>query len=177
MVKFIASATLLGRLAVDTKQRGKMVGTLLLLDALRRCLRSEVASLAVIVDTKNNAAISFYEWHEFHRPTPRVGSNVMQRGLRFCRGRAKRQTAPSDRAGAPRRERRRSYCWSHAPPEQLARAEGFHWPPVLRRGPPPSKPPLPRADRDGAELGRVSPFSYCCSRNWPGGIRPLTCHS
>ena len=63
----VLPATLLGRLAVDVKQRGKAFGTLLLLDALRRCLRSETASLAVIVDAKDDGAVSFYERHEFYR--------------------------------------------------------------------------------------------------------------
>lgn len=40
---------------------------MLLLDALRRCLRSETASLAVIVDAKDEAAALFYEHHEFLR--------------------------------------------------------------------------------------------------------------
>ena len=63
----VLPATLLGRLAVDTQQRGKAFGTLLLLDALNRCLRSETASLAVIVDAKDDTAVSFYERHEFYR--------------------------------------------------------------------------------------------------------------
>lgn len=63
----VLPATLLGRLAVDARQRGKAFGTLLLLDALRRCLRSETASLAVIVDAKDDMAVSFYERHEFYR--------------------------------------------------------------------------------------------------------------
>lgn len=63
----VLPAALLGRLAVDTKQRGKAFGTLLLLDALRRCLRSETASLAIIVDAKDDTAVSFYERHEFNR--------------------------------------------------------------------------------------------------------------
>ncbi|PJG45046.1 MULTISPECIES: GNAT family N-acetyltransferase [unclassified Sphingobium] len=63
----VLPATLLGRLAVDTKGRGRGLGTELLLDALRRCLRSETASLAVVVDAKDDAAISFYERHEFLR--------------------------------------------------------------------------------------------------------------
>lgn len=61
----VLPATLLGRLAVDAKGRGRGLGTELLLNALRRCLRSETASLAVVVDAKNDAAISFYERHEF----------------------------------------------------------------------------------------------------------------
>lgn len=63
----ILPATLLGRLAVDGEGRGRGLGTILLLDALRRCLRSETASLAVVVDAKDDAAISFYERHEFLR--------------------------------------------------------------------------------------------------------------
>jgi predicted GNAT family N-acyltransferase len=63
----VLPATLLGRLAVDTSRRGGGLGTVLLLDALRRCLRSETASLAVVVDAKDDAAISFYKRHEFLR--------------------------------------------------------------------------------------------------------------
>ena len=65
----VLPATLLGRLAVDADRRGGGLGTLLLLDALRRSLRSETASLAVVVNAKDEAAISFYERHEFlHLP-------------------------------------------------------------------------------------------------------------
>lgn len=63
----VLPATLLGRLAVDTTRRGEGFGTFLLLDALRRCLRSETASLAVVVDAKDDAAVSFYESHDFLR--------------------------------------------------------------------------------------------------------------
>lgn len=63
----VLPATLLGRLAVDMKGRGRGLGTELLLDALHRCLRSETASLAVVVDAKDDAAASFYERHEFLR--------------------------------------------------------------------------------------------------------------
>ncbi|MFT3805278.1 MAG: GNAT family N-acetyltransferase [Burkholderiaceae bacterium] len=63
----VLPATLLGRLAVDVKRKGAGLGAVLLLDALRRCLRGETASLAVVVDAKDDAAISFYERHEFLR--------------------------------------------------------------------------------------------------------------
>jgi GNAT superfamily N-acetyltransferase len=63
----VLPATLLGRLAVSHDRRGSGLGTVLLLDALRRCLRSETASLAVVVDAKDDAAVSFYEHHEFLR--------------------------------------------------------------------------------------------------------------
>src|SRR3546814_4103646 len=39
----VLPATLLGRLAVDAKGRGRGLGTELLVNALRRCLRSETA--------------------------------------------------------------------------------------------------------------------------------------
>lgn len=60
-------ATLLGRLAVNTAYRGQGIGQLLLLDALRRALRnsSTVASAAVVVDAKDDAARQFYLHHEF----------------------------------------------------------------------------------------------------------------
>lgn len=54
--------TLLGRLAVDRASRGRGVGALLLVDALKRALlhATEVASWAVIVDPINDAARQFY---------------------------------------------------------------------------------------------------------------------
>ncbi|EIP98915.1 hypothetical protein OpiT1DRAFT_03396 [Opitutaceae bacterium TAV1] len=53
-------ATLLGRLARDARHPG--TGTLLLMDALARACRQsgQVASLAVVADAKDNAALSFY---------------------------------------------------------------------------------------------------------------------
>jgi predicted GNAT family N-acyltransferase len=62
-----APATLLGRLAVSENFRGQKLGEFLLLDALDRCLRqsSQVASFAVVVDAKDEAAQRFYEHFEF----------------------------------------------------------------------------------------------------------------
>lgn len=55
-------ATLLGRLAVDNKQRGKRFGELLLIDALKKSLDAtmQVASLAVIAEALDEKALSFY---------------------------------------------------------------------------------------------------------------------
>ena len=55
-------ATLIGRLAVDKSLRGKGAGEHLLMDALRRALAAsrQVASMAVIVDAKDDDAASFY---------------------------------------------------------------------------------------------------------------------
>jgi ribosomal protein S18 acetylase RimI-like enzyme len=60
-------ATLLGRLAVDTRLRGQGAGEHLLLNALRRALEAsrEVASVAVIVDAKDESAMLFYRHYGF----------------------------------------------------------------------------------------------------------------
>lgn len=56
-------ATLLGRLARDASFRGQGIGELLLLDALKRAHRhsKEIASIAVIVDAKDQRAVRFYK--------------------------------------------------------------------------------------------------------------------
>ncbi|MDA8108789.1 MAG: GNAT family N-acetyltransferase [Betaproteobacteria bacterium] len=61
----LVPATLLGRLAVDQKHRGKGYGRFLLADALLRALRSEIASFAVVVDAKDQSARRFYEREGF----------------------------------------------------------------------------------------------------------------
>ncbi|MUL39190.1 GNAT family N-acetyltransferase [Gloeocapsopsis dulcis] len=62
-------ATLLGRLAVDKNYRGKRLGEDLLMDALYRSFlhAKNVASMAVVVDAKDNKARSFYEHYDFIR--------------------------------------------------------------------------------------------------------------
>jgi predicted GNAT family N-acyltransferase len=63
----LVPATLLGRLAVDVRLRGKGAGEHLLMDALRRALEAsrEVASVAVVVDAKDDSAVSFYRRYGF----------------------------------------------------------------------------------------------------------------
>jgi GNAT superfamily N-acetyltransferase len=61
----LVPATLLGRLAVDRRFRGQGYGRFLLADALYRVARSEIASFAVIVDAKDEAARRFYERESF----------------------------------------------------------------------------------------------------------------
>lgn len=63
----VVPATLLGRLAVDKRLRGKGMGEYLLMNALRRALVTsrEVASVAVIVDAKDDAGVTFYQKYEF----------------------------------------------------------------------------------------------------------------
>lgn len=58
-------ATLLGRLAVDRRYRGQGYGRYLLADALSRCVRSEIASFAVVVDAKDEDARRFYQRESF----------------------------------------------------------------------------------------------------------------
>jgi GNAT superfamily N-acetyltransferase len=62
-------AFLLGRLALDVCCRGRGWGELLLLDALRRCLRTqhEIAAVAVVVDAIDETARAFYERYGFRR--------------------------------------------------------------------------------------------------------------
>lgn len=63
----MVSVTLLGRLAVSTAFRGQRFGEMLLMDALHRSLESNryVASAGVIVDAKDDSAISFYKKYGF----------------------------------------------------------------------------------------------------------------
>jgi GNAT superfamily N-acetyltransferase len=63
----VVPAPLLGRLAVDNSQRGKGIGEYLLMNALHRALVTsrEVASIAVIVDAKDEGAVAFYRRYEF----------------------------------------------------------------------------------------------------------------
>jgi GNAT superfamily N-acetyltransferase len=61
----IIPAILLGRLAVDRRYQGQGLGAFLLVDALRRSLMNEIVAAAVVVDAKDDAARSFYEYHNF----------------------------------------------------------------------------------------------------------------
>lgn len=68
--------TLLGRLAVDVRFQGQKLGAFLLVDALARSARqtAEIASLAVVVDAIDEAAVAFYrKFHFLPLPaTPRT---------------------------------------------------------------------------------------------------------
>jgi predicted GNAT family N-acyltransferase len=61
----IMPATLMGRLATDSRHRGKRLGELLLFDACARVLRSEIATLALVVDAKDAVAERFYARYRF----------------------------------------------------------------------------------------------------------------
>jgi predicted GNAT family N-acyltransferase len=60
-------ATLLGRFAVSLSFQGKGLGEFLLMDALKRSLEAakEIASVAVVVDAKDDSAKSFYKRYGF----------------------------------------------------------------------------------------------------------------
>lgn len=60
-------ATRLGRLAVAQSHQGNGLGELLLIDALARSLTmsKEIASYAVVVDTKDDNAVQFYQRYGF----------------------------------------------------------------------------------------------------------------
>jgi predicted GNAT family N-acyltransferase len=62
-------ATLLGRLAVDERQKGQGLGALMLVDALQKALHAstQVASLAVIAEALDESASNFYMKYGFRQ--------------------------------------------------------------------------------------------------------------
>jgi ribosomal protein S18 acetylase RimI-like enzyme len=58
-------AVRIGRLAVDTKFQGLGLGSTLLINAIFRTLKSDIAAYAVIVDAKDDKATAFYRHHGF----------------------------------------------------------------------------------------------------------------
>jgi GNAT superfamily N-acetyltransferase len=61
----LVPASLLGRLAVDQSYHRQGLGSFLLMDALWRSVKSEIAAMAVVVDAKDDTARAFYEHHQF----------------------------------------------------------------------------------------------------------------
>ena len=63
----LVPTTLLGRVAIDLRLRGTGAGEYLLMDALRRAFEVSraVASVAVVVDAKDERAVSFYRRYGF----------------------------------------------------------------------------------------------------------------
>jgi GNAT superfamily N-acetyltransferase len=74
----LVPAFLLGRLAVDLRHRGQGGGRFLLADALYRCVRSEVAGFAIVVDAKDEAARRFYARESF-LPLPDSRNRLFRR--------------------------------------------------------------------------------------------------
>lgn len=50
---------------MDERFQGQGLGAFLLVDVLWRILMSEIATMAVVVDAKNEQARAFYEYHGF----------------------------------------------------------------------------------------------------------------
>ncbi len=63
----LVPATLLGRLAISIEYQGNKLGSVLLMDALRRSWKNtaEVASIGVVVDAYDENARTFYLRHDF----------------------------------------------------------------------------------------------------------------
>ena len=62
-------AALIGRLAVSLDYQGQRLGRFLLLDALKRIIETggTVASFVILVDAKDESAVSFYNNYGFER--------------------------------------------------------------------------------------------------------------
>src|SRR5580698_7184235 len=60
-------ATLLGRLAVDTRHQGEGIGEFLLMDALHRSVAqsTQIAAAAIVVDAIDECAVQFYRHYGF----------------------------------------------------------------------------------------------------------------
>lgn len=58
-------AVLIGRLAIDVNYQGKSLGSVLLVNAIKQAKSSSIASSVVIVDAKDDTAISFYRHFGF----------------------------------------------------------------------------------------------------------------
>lgn len=70
----------MGRLAVDEAYQGRGLGGALLWDAVDRCLRSEIAMFALVVDAKDDQAEAFYR----HQGFVTLGSHPRQLLLIFA---------------------------------------------------------------------------------------------
>ena len=62
----LVPAVRLGRLAVDAQFRGQGLGGVLLVDAMMRALRADIAAYAIVVDAKDDLAVAFYRHHGFN---------------------------------------------------------------------------------------------------------------
>ena len=58
-------AVRIGRLAVDEQFQGRGLGAALLADAVHRIMRADAATFTLLVDAKNEDAVSFYRHYGF----------------------------------------------------------------------------------------------------------------
>jgi len=63
----VLPAGLIGRLAVDQRFRRRGLGGALIIDATRRAAAADPAIFALVVDAKDNEAVTFYQRLEFRR--------------------------------------------------------------------------------------------------------------
>ena len=56
----VLPATLVGRLAIDTRYRGRHLGAALVADAIRRTAHADAAVFTLLVDAKDDTAAAFY---------------------------------------------------------------------------------------------------------------------
>lgn len=70
----VLPAGLIGRLAVDQAFQGRRLGSALIMDAAVRAAHAETAIFALVVDAKDEAAVSFYQHHGFRRFTSKPAS-------------------------------------------------------------------------------------------------------
>jgi ribosomal protein S18 acetylase RimI-like enzyme len=61
----VLPATLIGRLAVDSRHQGRQIGSALIVDALQRSLQAAPASFTLLVDAKDEHAAAFYRRYGF----------------------------------------------------------------------------------------------------------------
>ena len=61
----LVPAVRIGRLAVDQQFRGHGLGGAMLADAAARALSADIAAFMLIVDAKNDSAVTFYRHHGF----------------------------------------------------------------------------------------------------------------
>ncbi|MEZ5404579.1 MAG: GNAT family N-acetyltransferase [Bryobacteraceae bacterium] len=69
-------AVLLGRLAIAKSHQGRGLGSVLLVDAIKRCSRAELGIFAIVVDAKDEGAQRFYEHFGFSL-LPGAGRRLM----------------------------------------------------------------------------------------------------
>ncbi|MGE3738218.1 MAG: GNAT family N-acetyltransferase [Geminicoccaceae bacterium] len=67
----VLPATLIGRLAVNSCYQGRKLGAALIIDAVRRSARADPAVFTMLVDAKDEAAVTFYRRHGFISLTSR----------------------------------------------------------------------------------------------------------
>ena len=61
----VVPVALIGRLAVNLNAQGQGLGSSLVINAIKRIAQSDIGVFAIMVDAKDEAAIKFYNHHQF----------------------------------------------------------------------------------------------------------------